>query len=144
MNLQFSIVAEREIEEAADYYENEEAGLGLRFLNELSRSLELILQFPEAWSPLSKRSRRCVMRRFPHPAALLSKVRYGQLVLNQRYDFSGCPLAALRARFRFSGQAGMSLARCHGRQSRRSHWRLLVAGLRLRTILRMDDYGVPA
>lgn len=66
MNLQFSTVAEREIEEAADYYENKEAGLGLRFLNELSRSLELILQFPGAWSPLSKRSRRCVMRRFPY------------------------------------------------------------------------------
>jgi hypothetical protein len=32
MNLKFSIVAEREVEAAADYYETQEAGLGLRFV----------------------------------------------------------------------------------------------------------------
>jgi hypothetical protein len=32
MILKFSIVAEREVETAADYYETLEAGLGLRFI----------------------------------------------------------------------------------------------------------------
>ncbi|MDX6558341.1 MAG: hypothetical protein QOF72_1390 [Blastocatellia bacterium] len=36
MKLEFSIVAEREIEAAADYYENEEAGLGFQFVEELN------------------------------------------------------------------------------------------------------------
>jgi len=66
MNLKFSIVAEREIETAADYYEKQEAGLGLRFVLELQRAIKFILQFPNAWSPISKRARRCVLRRFPY------------------------------------------------------------------------------
>lgn len=66
MKLEFSIVAEREVETAADYYENQQTGLGLRFISELNRSIDLILEFPEAWARLSRRSRRCVMRRFPY------------------------------------------------------------------------------
>jgi plasmid stabilization system protein ParE len=66
MNLKFSIVAEREIEAAADYYEKQETGLGLSFVLELERSIKFILQFPKAWLPISKRARRCVLRRFPY------------------------------------------------------------------------------
>ena len=66
MNLKFSIVAEREIQTAADYYEKQEAGLGLRFVHELNHAIEFILQFPNAWSPISKRARRCLMRRFSY------------------------------------------------------------------------------
>ncbi|HSP62323.1 MAG TPA: type II toxin-antitoxin system RelE/ParE family toxin [Pyrinomonadaceae bacterium] len=66
MNLKFSIVAEREVEAAADYYETQEAGLGLRFVEELNHATAFILQFPNAWSPISKRSRRCSLRRFPY------------------------------------------------------------------------------
>ena len=66
MNLKFSIVAEREIEAAADYYEKQEAGLGLRFVLEMERAIKFILQFPNAWLPISKRARRCVLRRFPY------------------------------------------------------------------------------
>ena len=66
MNLTFSSVAETEIRGAADYYEKQEAGLGLRFVEELNRAVAFILQFPNAWSPISKRSRRCLMRRFPY------------------------------------------------------------------------------
>lgn len=66
MNLRFSLVAEAEIQAAADYYESQEAGLGVRFVEELNRAIKLILQFPNAWSPLSKRSRRCPLRRFPY------------------------------------------------------------------------------
>ena len=66
MNLKFSIVAEREIETAADYYEKQEAGLGLRFVHDLQHAIKFILQFPNAWSPVSRRARRCVLRRFPY------------------------------------------------------------------------------
>jgi toxin ParE2 len=66
MILKFSIVAEAEIKAAADYYEEQEAGLGLRFVEELNHAIAFILQFPNAWSPVSKRARRCVLRRFPY------------------------------------------------------------------------------
>jgi hypothetical protein len=46
MNLKFSIVAEREIAAAADYYESQEAGLGLRFVEDLNHATAFILQFP--------------------------------------------------------------------------------------------------
>ncbi|MDX6558345.1 MAG: hypothetical protein QOF72_1394 [Blastocatellia bacterium] len=46
MNLKFSIVAEREIEAAADYYENEKAGLGFQFVEELNHAIAFVLQFP--------------------------------------------------------------------------------------------------
>jgi len=71
MNLKFSIVAEKEIEAAADYYENEEAGLGFQFIEELNRAITFVLQFPNAWSPISKRSRRCTLRRCQTPKSTL-------------------------------------------------------------------------
>jgi plasmid stabilization system protein ParE len=66
MNLKFSIVAEREIEAAADYYETQEPGLGFEFVEELNHAIAFVLQFPNAWSPISKRARRCSLRRFPY------------------------------------------------------------------------------
>ena len=60
MNLTFSVVAEREIQDAADYYESQEAGL------ELNRATSFIPQFPNAWTQISKRSRRCCLRYFPY------------------------------------------------------------------------------
>jgi hypothetical protein len=53
MNLKFSIVAEREIEAAADYYEKQETGLGLSFVLEIERAIKFILQFPNAWVAIS-------------------------------------------------------------------------------------------
>jgi toxin ParE2 len=70
MNLRFSIVAEAEIQAAADYYESQEAGLGFRFVEELNGAIKVILRFPNAWSPLSKRSRRCPLRRFPYMSSI--------------------------------------------------------------------------
>src|SRR2546430_16536679 len=66
MKLKFSIVAEREIEAAADHYEIQQAGLGLQFIEELNRATKFILQFPDGWFPISQRVRRCFMRRFPY------------------------------------------------------------------------------
>lgn len=66
MNLIFSVVAEKEIQNAADYYESQEPGLGSRFVNELDRATAFILQFPNAWTRISRRSRRCCLRYFPY------------------------------------------------------------------------------
>ncbi len=55
-----------EIEEAVNYYEEKEAGLGSALLNEYEKSLELIANFPYAWPIIGEENeRRCLIERFP-------------------------------------------------------------------------------
>jgi plasmid stabilization system protein ParE len=66
MTIEFLDPAEDEFKNAIDYYNHISPGLGIEFALEVKRTLERILQFPEAWSPLSKRTRRCLTNRFPY------------------------------------------------------------------------------
>jgi hypothetical protein len=66
MKIDFFTVAERELLDAIDYYNDEQQGLGDEFALEASRALQRIQEFPLAWAPLSKKSRRCLMHRFPY------------------------------------------------------------------------------
>ena len=58
--------AEKELDAAAEYYESRQPGLGLEFVEEVYTTIARICDFPEAWSLLSKRTRRCLMNRFPY------------------------------------------------------------------------------
>jgi plasmid stabilization system protein ParE len=66
MNVDFLAPAEAEFEDAISYYNTQGEGLGFEFAAEVKRTLERIVQYPEAWSPLSKRTRRCRTNRFPY------------------------------------------------------------------------------
>jgi plasmid stabilization system protein ParE len=66
MNIEFVKPAEEELYKAIEYYNRLSPGLGYEFALEIKRSLERIARFPKAWSPLSKRSRRCLTNRFPY------------------------------------------------------------------------------
>lgn len=66
-------LAERELNEAARYYELESTGLGLAFVEEIERCLQRIADDPEAAAVLQGGVRRRLVRRFPY--ALLYKVR---------------------------------------------------------------------
>lgn len=79
MNVEFLLTAEREFAEAVSYYDLQREGLGLEFANEVRRGLNRIVQFPNAWTPLSKRTRRCRLNRFPF--ALLYQVRKDTLLI---------------------------------------------------------------
>lgn len=57
--------AEAEFDNAISYYESCRQGLGLDFAEEVFASIELIIQYPEAWSAMSKNTRRCLVNRFP-------------------------------------------------------------------------------
>jgi plasmid stabilization system protein ParE len=58
--------AERELAEAAKYYERAVPGLGRQFLAEVERTIARILRHPEAWSKITDHHRKCRTRRFPY------------------------------------------------------------------------------
>ena len=66
MVVKFLAPAQAELTEAVAYYHSQEPGLGSRFANEVRRTIERILQYPEAWSSISKRTRRCRTNKFPY------------------------------------------------------------------------------
>ena len=66
MKINFLEVAQNELDEAIEYYNYEVSGLGDAFLTEVLNALDRIGEFPEAWHPCSKRTRRCQTRRFPY------------------------------------------------------------------------------
>lgn len=73
----FHEYAEEEFEKAVEYYNDCSSGLGSEFTREVYSTIERIIQFPEAWTPMSRRVRRCLVHRFPfgviyhvHPSSL--------------------------------------------------------------------------
>jgi hypothetical protein len=71
--LDFLQTADAEFAEAIAYYNLQSEGLGLEFAAEVKRALSRVLQYPAAWTLLSRRTRRCRLSRFPY--ALLYQVR---------------------------------------------------------------------
>ena len=56
-----------EIEEAVNYYEKREKGLGRSLLNEFDKSIKMICNYPSAWPVIcNKNVRRCLIERFPY------------------------------------------------------------------------------
>jgi toxin ParE2 len=66
MKITFLEIAQIEMDDAIEYYNYEAPGLGDQFLTEVLNALDRIGEFPEAWHPCSRRTRRCRTRRFPY------------------------------------------------------------------------------
>jgi plasmid stabilization system protein ParE len=66
VNVEFLPVASVELEEAIDYYNGKRAGWGERLRAEVAAAVERIVAFPEAWTTVSPRTRRCQLHRFPY------------------------------------------------------------------------------
>jgi len=58
--------AQIEFEEAVNFYNRQGEGLGDDFAAEVLNAINRILTHPEAWTKLSKRTRRCRTKRFPY------------------------------------------------------------------------------
>jgi hypothetical protein len=65
--------AEAELNEAVDYYDGCQEGLGLEFAKVVYAAIENICQYPLAWTPLSRNTRRCLLNRFPYRVVYQSK-----------------------------------------------------------------------
>ena len=73
MLVSFHALARLELNEAAEYYESEGAGLGQAFITEVERCTDQIVQYPEAGLMMRGSVRRRLIRRFPY--ALLYRVK---------------------------------------------------------------------
>jgi len=61
MKINFLDAAQSEFENTIDYYDQQRSELGLEFAEEVEQALKRISNYPEAWSPLSPRVRRCLV-----------------------------------------------------------------------------------
>jgi plasmid stabilization system protein ParE len=64
MDLCFSLAARVELDEAFDYLEGEQLGLGYRFTADVDEALDRIRMYPLAWHPLGHNLRRCHLKHF--------------------------------------------------------------------------------
>jgi hypothetical protein len=75
MKFYFHPGAEAEFDMAVEYYEELQPGLGIEFAEEIYATITRIIQYPDAWSTLSKNSRRCLANRFPYGVVYQVKSR---------------------------------------------------------------------
>ena len=66
MNVRFNEAADRELAEAAVYYEGERAGLGEEFVEAVEAAAAAIVAAPRRWPSVWQRVRRYRLDRFPY------------------------------------------------------------------------------
>src|SRR5437016_4246964 len=66
MRVSYLDAADSEFDEAIAYYNAQKTGLGFEFADEVKEAVERIKNYPDAWTPLSERLRRCQVHRFPY------------------------------------------------------------------------------
>jgi hypothetical protein len=79
MDVVFLAPAQAEFAEAVVYYNSQHDGLGEEFAEEVQHTIARIIEYPEAWSLLSRRTRRCPTNRFPY--GIIYQVRGGTLLI---------------------------------------------------------------
>jgi hypothetical protein len=89
VKVRFASTAERELQEAMEFYESARQGLGADFLAEVEATTQLIQSFPLAWTSLSTRTRRCRTRRFPY--GLCYQVRCDEILIVSVMDLRRDP-----------------------------------------------------
>ncbi len=66
LNYRFHIDAAKELADAIDYYNICSEGLGAKFLTEVTKGIDNILSYPQAWQKISQRTRRYLLNNFPY------------------------------------------------------------------------------
>jgi len=65
LEVYFRPEAERDIEDAAAWYEKQQEGLGSKFLDEISSTSDMISKNPDLYPVIYRRTRRAIIQRFP-------------------------------------------------------------------------------
>lgn len=66
MKYQILSPAKQELIKSIEYYNDKVEHLGFKFLLNFEDAVNRILLNPHAWQPLSKNTRRCLMKSFPY------------------------------------------------------------------------------
>ncbi|HKY29470.1 MAG TPA: type II toxin-antitoxin system RelE/ParE family toxin [Pyrinomonadaceae bacterium] len=66
MTYEFHPHAQLEYREAASFYENRSAGLGVAFTLDVEETITRIVEAPERWRIIEDDVRRCLTRTFPY------------------------------------------------------------------------------
>ena len=80
MSFSFHPEAETEFNEAIDYYEGIELGLGYDFAIEVYSTIQRTVSLPKAWSVIEGDVRRSLVKRFPY-GVLYSEEDYGVFII---------------------------------------------------------------
>jgi hypothetical protein len=105
MEAVFLAPAPPEFADAVMCYNTQRDGLGEEFAEEVQRTIARIIEYPEAWSSLSRRTRRCPMNRFPY--GIMYQLRGNTLLIIAVMHLHRAPQ---------HGDPG-----CHGGSSRLAH-----------------------
>ncbi|MBI4412563.1 MAG: type II toxin-antitoxin system RelE/ParE family toxin [Deltaproteobacteria bacterium] len=66
MKVRFLSLAEREVNDAVAWYNEQSDNLGREFLDELDRAVRRVVSFPISCPELTPGLRRCLLARFPY------------------------------------------------------------------------------
>ena len=77
MKFHFHPDAHVEFDKAVEYYEERQFGLGLEFAEEVYAGIARIIKYPDASTPMSKNTRRCLISRFPY--GIIYQVKTGDV-----------------------------------------------------------------
>lgn len=66
MNIRFLTLAQREVDDAVLWYDNQFESGGRGFLDELDRAVRLVKSYPRALTEIEPGIRRCLLARFPY------------------------------------------------------------------------------
>ncbi|MDO9390843.1 MAG: type II toxin-antitoxin system RelE/ParE family toxin [bacterium] len=66
MKVLFLPLAQAELDEAFEWYEQQAVGLGGEFLDEFNQSIRLTVSFPQMFEQTEGGLRRCLIPRFPY------------------------------------------------------------------------------
>ncbi|TPQ28229.1 type II toxin-antitoxin system RelE/ParE family toxin [Methylomonas koyamae] len=66
MNVEFLAAAETELDQAYQWYEQQQSGLGKQFLSEFDAAIRRITAFPTSYVLIDTDIRRCLIKRFPY------------------------------------------------------------------------------
>lgn len=81
--------AEEDIDNAYNWYESQQAGLGEQLLNELASYYKKLAQNPEAFSKANKRFRQAILPRFPY--VIIYEIELVQVVVYSVFHTSRSP-----------------------------------------------------
>jgi plasmid stabilization system protein ParE len=66
MNIRYLKLAKLEFHNSIKFYEAQQKGLGKRFENDIKKSIDTILEFPNAFHKIDNKIRKYVVDKFPY------------------------------------------------------------------------------